>query len=97
MDVNNQVPIDDTIEVESNVKKEETKDLLINEESAIPEPMNEFVEQETTIRDIKGFVEVLGAAPTHTPQTFFDSIKIVGTHLYIYNYVTKAWVDFTGA
>ncbi len=50
-------------------------------------------------KDIKGFVEVVLAAPTHIPKNIFDQIKIfdnAGTPtLYVYDYVANTWRAFT--
>lgn len=94
--IQEEIPGDEIIEVsESSIKKEATNDSIIAEELNID--MSEQLEPETNIRDIKDFIEVLDAVPTHIPKDFFDSIKLFGTNLYIYNYVTQAWVTFTGA
>ena len=82
--------LDEVIDVSAgSLKKELSEDLLIEDELEVPP---EQLRPETHIRDIKGFIEVLDAIPTHIPKDFYDQIKIVGTTLYIYNYVTQAWV-----
>lgn len=51
------------------------------------------------LRDIKNFIEVVPAAPSNPPKTFFDQIKIfinAGTpELHVYDYVNQAWRIFT--
>jgi len=43
------------------------------------------------IQKIEGFVDVLDAAPTHTPKRFWDSFKIYNEKLYYYDYKNHQW------
>jgi len=51
------------------------------------------------IKDVQGFFDVIEAAPTHSPKTMWDSIKIYvnGTDyfLYIYNFKNRTWYKST--
>lgn len=47
------------------------------------------------IRGVKGFFEIVDAAPTHVPRNMFDQIKLYvnGTtyRVYFYDYKAQAW------
>lgn len=47
--------------------------------------------------ELKGFIEVVSAAPTHIPKLLSDSIKLYGSTLYIYDYVANSWKTIGGS
>jgi len=58
---------------------------------------NQNILPENNIKELKGFVEVIDSLPDFFPKTFYDSIKIFNNELYIYNYVTDAWINVGGS
>ncbi len=79
------------IKNDTNKKSPENK-VEVNKD--VVEPMSEELDPDIELRDVRGLIEVLDVAPTHAPKDLmFDQIKIVGTKLYIYNYVTKTWLE----
>lgn len=45
------------------------------------------------VQDINGFIGVLSTVPTHTPKTFWDSIKIALGSLFVYDYKNNKWLS----
>jgi len=46
------------------------------------------------IRDVKGLINIFSAAPTKPPKTFWNSIGIYSTYLYVFNQKTQTWMKF---
>lgn len=44
------------------------------------------------LKNIKGLFEVVSAVPTEAPKDLYGSVKIYGTTVYFYNYITNAWL-----
>lgn len=70
-------------------------------QSGVPEHQHNGIDlDKIRVEDIKGFIEVVFAVPTHIPRNIFDQIKFydnAGTpELYVFNYVTQTWHVFTG-
>jgi len=53
-------------------------------------------QEPTNIKDLKGFIEVLDAAPTHTPKNFYESLKFYNGALYAYDQVSASWIQLYG-
>lgn len=43
------------------------------------------------IHELEGFLDEVSEVPTHTPKTFWDSLKIYDNKLYWYSYKTHVW------
>jgi uncharacterized protein YcfL len=62
---------------------------------------NGFLGGQVSIQNLTDFIQVVDAAPTHTPRSFWDSVKIYNTgavyRFYWYDNVNTEWRYSTGA
>ena len=67
---------------------------MLQDNQTIVHPIQKFSQQNTNqLQFIKGFIEVLSSPPTFIPKTFYDSIKIYGDSLYVYNQKLGTWLS----